>query len=241
MNKKYMVMLCWAALSAPGAFAQDVTNPMDATFPIDMVPMFDPSNPLAGSTTPIVPPTPQLPNINQTIQQNDTGDVAFPGAVDRDEFEFMQPGHQIGQIDDEVEEAAPEEVIEIEPEKAPVRRRKLPLVRFNYKNQRMPYPIYSRPHRAENSHLPPAMYQLDYDVATFAAAARNDINGLRAMLNAGRNIHMRNAYGESLVQVAARHGANDTLRFLIARGANTGGAVPNNTQAVYALRAAHGH
>lgn len=128
----------------------------------------------------------------------------------------------------------------------------MPLIRFNYKNQTLPPPIYRKAYDGENKHLPKATYSSDYDAAIFYAASRNDVNGLRAMLNPGgrginqrnpnvRNIEVRNQMGESLLQVAIRYHANDAVRFLLARGAEAGGAMQiahqsNNGIAVYALR-----
>lgn len=217
------------------------------------VPVFDPSNPLAGiPDLPAVPspdaaadsgPIEALPPADMKGQSlppvpDVTASADLPTPKDEDTFEFFQPGYQIKDDDNKDKEKAPEKPIEIKPKVANSGPRQLPLVRFNYKNQRLPYPLYAKKYDSQNHHLPIAMYESDYDAATFQAAMTNNVNGLRAMLNAGRNIAMRSPQGESLVQVATRYGAHDCLRLLLARGADGQGVRPPDQLAYYALRAA---
>ncbi|MEJ0009069.1 MAG: hypothetical protein WDN72_00065 [Alphaproteobacteria bacterium] len=58
-------------------------------------------------------------------------------------------------------------------------------IRFNYARQVLPPTIYRRQYDEDNRHLPPAVYGADYDRALMVAVAANDINGTRALLDAG--------------------------------------------------------
>lgn len=235
------VALCVLLLCLPlQAMAEEVE---------DFIPGFDPSNPMAGLPSvpgapedkgiePIAPqeiPTAEMPPVPDVGKG--TGDLP-PLPKGEDEFEFFQPGYQIGDDGDGEEEKPAEKPIEIKPKPKATARAALPLVRFNYKNQRLPYPIYAKQQSGDNHHLPIAMYEHDYDATTFAAVMTNNVNGLRAMLNGGRNIAMRSPQGESLVQVAIRYGAHDCLRLLLARGADPHGNAPRDHLSYYALRAA---
>lgn len=200
----------------------------------------------------ITPLTPQaIPQVDASGTTN-TAASNLPLPKNEEEFEFFQPGYQYKDDGPQDDGNNGDDVIKIAPEppkpKAPPR---LPLVRFNYKNQIFPPPIYRKAYNGENKHLPIAQYQQDYDAAIFYAASRNDVNGLRAMLNAGgrginqrnpnvRSIEVRNQMGESLLEVAIRYHANDAVRFLLARGAEVRGAMQvarqsGNGIAVYAL------
>ena len=53
----------------------------------------------------------------------------------------------------------------------------------------------------------------------FSVVAKNDINGTRALLNAGTGVDVTNSYGETPLQVAKRNGARDVAELLVARGA----------------------
>lgn len=261
-NKKwvtrYSAGLCLAVLSYPlFTVAQDLPPvPVLASETPGLPDLpFDPTQ-IPGETPnaepkPIVPLTPQ--NIPQA-QGDPTKSAAsnLPLPKDEEEFEFFQPGYQYKDDSPKDDGNNGDDVVKIEPEPAkPKAPPRLPLVRFNYKNQHLPPPIYRKVYNGENKHLPIAAYTQDYDAAIFYAAARNDVNGLRAMLNPGgrginqhnpnvRNIEVRNQMGESLLQVAIRYHANDAVRFLLARGAEVGGAMQvaqqsNNGIAVYAL------
>lgn len=92
-----------------------------------------------------------------------------------------------------------------------------PRTRFKYKRVQLPESIYSKSYSRENSHLPIRMTQEDYEALLFNQAAQNDIDGTRALLNAGTNIRATNAYGETPLQVARRSGAQDTAALLVAR------------------------
>ena len=238
MNRQLGWMVVCASLLgfAPAVHAQEDLPP---------VPMFDPANPLAGipappaeSVEPIAPDAmPEVPPVDGSVKPTAASDLPLPQG--EESFEFFQPGYQMTDDGDDEEEKAPEPVVEIKPEPKKQARRALPLVRFNYKNQRLPYPIYKKNYDAHNRHLPTAMYESDYDAATFMAAMSNNVNALRAMINAGRNLEMRSPQGESLVAVAVRYQAHDALRYLLAKGADPYSAPPQQTyQAHYALQAA---
>lgn len=91
---------------------------------------------------------------------------------------------------------------------------------FSYKVQKMPAPIYQRQYDRDNRHLPVAHYDTDIDYSVFRAAAHDDVNGLRALLNSGRRMNMRNAQGDTPLITAIRANAMKTTRLLVARGAN---------------------
>jgi ankyrin repeat protein len=59
----------------------------------------------------------------------------------------------------------------------------------------------------------------DYERELFQTVATNNLNGTRALLNAGTDINAKNHYGETPLQVARRAGAVDTANLLMARGA----------------------
>lgn len=94
---------------------------------------------------------------------------------------------------------------------------------FNYRRQVLPPQIYRAQYDRNNRHLPIARTYATYDHAFILAAARNDVNGVRAMLTDGhRNANLMNADGDSVLIVALRHGALATARLLIAYGADVG-------------------
>lgn len=93
--------------------------------------------------------------------------------------------------------------------------------KFNFRRQVMPSTIYRAAYSRVNNHLPTARTYESYDHAFILAAARNDVNGVRAMLyNGHRNVNLMNAEGDSVLLVALRHGALATARVLIANGAD---------------------
>ena len=90
---------------------------------------------------------------------------------------------------------------------------------FNYTRQLLPSSIYRPSYDRENQHLPVAVTMADYQQWFFMNVAANDIDATRALLNAGVNINSVNANGETALAVAQAHGATDTARLLMARGA----------------------
>lgn len=164
-----------------------------------------------------------------------------------DEFNFFQPGAQLPDLpplpSGPVGTLPPENsqpTITITQPKAEKNIHKRPLrKRFNYKIQRLPSAIYSEDYAPKNRHLPVAQYEAQYDAATFAAAASNNLDGLRAMIeHGGRSLEMRNAQGYTLVEVATYYRAHAALRYLLAIGAPQGAAHPTDSQSYYALNAA---
>jgi hypothetical protein len=91
---------------------------------------------------------------------------------------------------------------------------------YNYQRQMLPPSIYKREYNPENRHLPKATTRQDYDRNLFLAVASNNVNATRAFLEMGKDVNLKNAAGEPLLVVAVRYGALDTMRLLLARGAN---------------------
>jgi len=220
-NKTWLVTVSLAySLMVSAALAQQPAPPP--------IPQFDPSQPFNPSnpfvSQPIQPIQPQQVPLPQAQQQRQ-GAANLPLPEDKEMFDFFQPGYQLDELPEQEPTQPIEEAIEIEaPEEETRRVRRLPLDRFNYRKQRLPETIYKKEYESRNRHLPRARYPDDYDRAAFSAAAANNLDALRALVNAGRDINMRNAHGETLVMVATRHNAHDTLRYLLAKGAETGQA-----------------
>jgi hypothetical protein len=89
---------------------------------------------------------------------------------------------------------------------------------FNYKYVMLPAGVYRAAYSPENAHLPIRYSGADYDRMLLQAAARNDINATRALLNFGRNVNA-NVNGTTPLTAARASGAGDTARLLMARGA----------------------
>lgn len=93
--------------------------------------------------------------------------------------------------------------------------------KFNFRRQVLPSVIYRDQYSVANRHLPTARSSQSYDHVFLLAVARNDVNAVRAMLaNGRRNVNLVNAEGDTALIVALRHGAFETARLLLARGAN---------------------
>ena len=113
--------------------------------------------------------------------------------------------------------------IEIKEEKekdVPKSTRRYKARNFSYKTQRLPEEIYKRQYDGKNRHLPRRMVDADYRHAYFVAAGRDDVNGVRAMLNAGYPVDRQDVWGDTALMVAAKSGAVNVVRYLLARGAN---------------------
>jgi hypothetical protein len=91
---------------------------------------------------------------------------------------------------------------------------------FDYRRQILPSTIYRKAYDPDNQHLPPAVYAEDYDHLFLAGVAANNIDATRALLDTGRNVNLMNAEGDTALTVALTHGAADTARLLVARGAD---------------------
>ncbi len=90
---------------------------------------------------------------------------------------------------------------------------------FNYRRVLLPAEIYRTSYDGNNSGLPVRTTREDYVRLLFAAATRNDINGTRALLNAGTDINATDGYGITPLAAARQAGAYDTAALLMARGA----------------------
>jgi ankyrin repeat protein len=91
--------------------------------------------------------------------------------------------------------------------------------KFNYKRQILPSAINSTTYGRDNQHLPPRMTRDDYAQMLFYTVAHNDVDGTRALLNAGTYINSLNIYGETPLAFARRAGSQDVAALLAARGA----------------------
>lgn len=244
---KIMVTLLFAGF-AYGSAAQDLP-PLEALpalpgetlmsepdMPTPPENSFDPTNPFT-SNEPVIPIAPIEEPLPEGMAPTD-----LPALQSEDDFDFFQPGAQIGDFASEEEPVSlpVQEQAEEAPKPKKRRVRTRFSKRFNYKIQQLPEAIYKKSYRPENRHLPQARYQQDYDAATFYAAAQNDLNAVRSMLEyGGRSLFMRNTRGETLVAVAARHRAHAVLRYLLAKGAPRDGGYQyeQDVQNYYALRA----
>ncbi len=232
------LLACCLPLSA--ALAQDAMPALPdlPSLPaLPPLPAGDPFNPL--SPTPPASLDPLAPA--QAPADAPQSAATLPLPADDDAFDFFQSGKQIrdGQPSDvplaDVGVAPEEE----KPVVRPVVQRPKFQRKFNYRKQYLPNEIYNKQYSRENRHLPVAQWESDYDALTFHAAATNNLNGLRALIQSGRNLFMSNAQGESLAMVAARHGAPDTLRYLLAKGVSPQGVdARGNATITHALRTA---
>lgn len=111
--------------------------------------------------------------------------------------------------------------------------RTYPKTNFNYRYVALPDSIYREKYDRFNQHLPKKQSSQTYDLALLRAAASNDINGVRALLNQGSNVNQINAYGDSALIIALKYGAVETARLLIARGANPDHIGQNGRNAFY--------
>lgn len=167
-----------------------------------------------------------------------TTEPALPPITNQSDFDFFQQGTQLPPlpptplpaplpealplVDDSEGGAAKPEVSSYDGELSKEYKRPLQR-RFNYKVQHLSPLLYRKQYSPQNRHLPVAQTRADYTLATFKAAATNNLNGLRAMLEyGGQSLDMRTPNGETLADVAARHGAQTTLRYLMARGVPRG-------------------
>ncbi|MCI5048988.1 MAG: ankyrin repeat domain-containing protein [Rickettsiales bacterium] len=226
------------AAHAQAAFPTIDPTMFDPASTFDPTAPFDPNNPIANSPAPVTPIEPvELPD-----QDFETDATTLPAPVDEEVFDFFQPGYQL--TDDDLnkkltdDDSNKKEVVK--PKKVAKPRPTYQRL-FNYRNQRLPHEIYKKQYRPENRHLPTAFYEHEYDAATFQAAARNNLHGLRALINSGRSLTMVNPQGETLAGVAARNNAHTTLRYLLAKGVTHFGAQQPSrydTQTLVAVRSA---
>jgi hypothetical protein len=89
-----------------------------------------------------------------------------------------------------------------------------------YRSERLPETIYAKAYDKLNKHLPTAYYESEYDGLVFVTAQRDDINGLRAMLDSGRNMELIDRDGDTPLLVAVKHNAINVTRLLLGRHAN---------------------
>jgi hypothetical protein len=90
---------------------------------------------------------------------------------------------------------------------------------FKYKRNLLPETVYRTEYDKNNRHLPLRITRDDYTNLLFNSVANNDINGTRALLNAGVSLNATNPYGETPLMLAQRMGATQVAALLVARGA----------------------
>lgn len=89
-----------------------------------------------------------------------------------------------------------------------------------YKN-RLPDTIYASTYPKGNKHLPKARYEQELDAQVFTAIKKDNINGLRALLDySKRNINQVNVYGDTPLIYAVKNNAVNSVRVLIGRKAD---------------------
>lgn len=121
-----------------------------------------------------------------------------------------------------------------------------------FRYERLPATIYKKSYDKLNRHLPTAYYEKDYDGLLFVTAEHDDLNGLRSVLDAGRNMELMDHDGDTPLLVAVKHNAVNAARLLLARHANSrvvdaSGMTPlqiaeqnGNNEIAYAIVAASG-
>lgn|GEM_PF-2875433 len=204
---------------APGA----PTDPLGALPAVSAGEVFDPGKPV--QVTPVTPMAPAQIPLADAKKTNEI--TSLPKPKTEEEFKFFQPGYQWRDPDEGKNKKADDDKDKGPAAPAPQQEKKKKIYyvdQFNYRNQRLPLKIYKKVYEPENSHLPKAQFETDYDAYTFAAAANNDLYTLRAMINSGRSVNMVNSFGESLLTVASRNNAHDTVRYLLAKGVSAGSA-----------------
>lgn len=209
--------------SLPPAPVAPSMDPLGAVPTISAGEVFDPNKPVQ-----VTPVTPMAPAQIPSADAKKTGEItSLPKPKTEEEFKFFQPGYQWRDPDEGKNKKADDDK-----DKGPVgpvpqqeKKKKIYYVdQFNYRNQRLPLKIYMKQYTPENAHLPKAQFETDYDAYTFAAAANNDLHTLRAMIASGRSVHMVNGFGETLLTVASRNSAHETVRYLLTKGVNPGTA-----------------
>ena len=91
----------------------------------------------------------------------------------------------------------------------------------DYRRVTLPSTIYRDSYDPTNRQLPTAQTNALYDHYFLLAVARDDLDGIRAMLaNGYRDVNLFNDEGDTALIVAIRHNAIAAARLLIARGAD---------------------
>jgi len=90
----------------------------------------------------------------------------------------------------------------------------------HYIQDRLPDAIYQKSYNPDNRHLPIAFYEKEYDGIVFSTAMHDDVNGLRAMLDSGRSVNLRNENGDTPLLVAVKNNSAGTVKLLVMRNAD---------------------
>jgi ankyrin repeat protein len=89
-----------------------------------------------------------------------------------------------------------------------------------FRSERLPATIYKKVYDANNKHLPAAYYEKEFSGLVFVTAQHDDLNGLRGVLDAGRDMELVDRDGDTPLLVAVKHNAINAVRLLLARHAN---------------------
>ncbi len=92
--------------------------------------------------------------------------------------------------------------------------------KHNYKTQIPSRKITKKEYDKQNRHLPKLVTEADLDYYLFLAAARNNLDGVRAMLDAGKNPNIMTKNGDTPLMAALSAGNNEVAELLILRGAD---------------------
>lgn len=90
----------------------------------------------------------------------------------------------------------------------------------NFRTQVLPESIYKKRYSGANAHLPRAVTEDDLNRYMFTAAVTNQIEGVRAMLDYGRDINLRDENGNTPLLAATTANNIDAVRLLLRRGAD---------------------
>jgi Ankyrin repeats (many copies) len=126
----------------------------------------------------------------------------------------------------EAQKAAPVTTAVVEA--APVKKKKfrkktknLAAQKVPYRNVLLPDTIYKKQYDRRNKHLPVAYYEKEMDALLFVAIQRDDINGIRAMLDyKKRAINTPNRNGDTPLIAAVKSKSLNAIRLLLGRHAD---------------------
>lgn len=101
-------------------------------------------------------------------------------------------------------------------------KQQIGVVKERYRNIHLPETISMKKYDRKNRHLPTARYEQDLDALLFIAIRRDDINGVRAMLDySKRGINIPAPNGDTPLIAAVRNKSSNTVRLLLGRHADT--------------------
>ncbi len=107
-----------------------------------------------------------------------------------------------------------------------------PIAPLTYRTEHVPEPLYAKSYDVHNRHLPVAYNQQDYDKLVFLTAKRDDLDGLRAMLDSGIDVNTVNSEGDTPLLVAVKNNSINAARLLLLRKANLNAVGSNGLTAM---------